>query len=40
MTVEVLTVDELWKENLMKDLDFIECDVEGGELDVIRGGSS
>ena len=37
-TVEMLTLDELWKRNLMPRLDFIKCDVEGAELDVIRGG--
>lgn len=38
MTVDVLTLDELWKKSRMKDLDFIKCDVEGGELEVVRGG--
>jgi FkbM family methyltransferase len=38
MTVDVLTLDELWKKNAMKDLAFIKCDVEGAELDVVRGG--
>jgi FkbM family methyltransferase len=36
--VKVLTLDELWKANTIKRLNFIKCDVEGGELEVIRGG--
>jgi FkbM family methyltransferase len=38
MWVETLTLDELWKSNGITDLDFIKCDVEGGELEVIQGG--
>jgi FkbM family methyltransferase len=38
MTVDVLTLDELWKKNKIKDLNFVKCDVEGGELEVLRGG--
>ena len=37
-TVEVLSLDELWKRNIIQRLDFIKCDVEGSELEVIRGG--
>ncbi len=37
-TVDVLTLDELWKRNTIQWLDFIKCDVEGSELEVIRGG--
>jgi len=36
--VDVLTLDELWKQNIIRCLDFIKCDVEGSELEVIRGG--
>jgi FkbM family methyltransferase len=36
--VNVLTLDHLWKVNTIQNLDFIKCDVEGGELDVIQGG--
>jgi FkbM family methyltransferase len=35
--VKVLTLDGLWKANTIQRLDFIKCDVEGGELEVIRG---
>jgi FkbM family methyltransferase len=35
--VKVLTLDELWKTNTIGRLNFIKCDVEGGELEVIRG---
>jgi FkbM family methyltransferase len=37
--VDVLTLDELWKRKIIERLDFVKCDVEGSELDVIRGGS-
>ncbi len=37
-TVEVLTLDELWRSNAISRLDFIKCDVEGAELDVLQGG--
>lgn len=37
-TVEVLTLEELWKRNTIPCLHFIKCDVEGSELEVIRGG--
>jgi FkbM family methyltransferase len=36
-TVNVSRLDDLWKNNTIPHLDFIKCDVEGGELDVIRG---
>jgi FkbM family methyltransferase len=37
--VKVLTLDELWKTNTIRRLNFIKCDVEGSELEVIRGAS-
>ena len=36
-TVDVLALDDLWKKNTIPRLDFIKCDVEGSELEVIRG---
>lgn len=36
-TVEVFTLDDLWKQNEIKDLDFIKADVAGAELEVIAG---
>jgi hypothetical protein len=30
-------LDDLWKEGAIPRLDFIKCDVEGAELEVIRG---
>jgi FkbM family methyltransferase len=36
--VKVLTLDGLWKSNSIQRLDFIKCDVEGGELEVMHGG--
>jgi FkbM family methyltransferase len=33
--VEGLPVDDIWPDN--QPLDFVKCDVEGGELDVLRG---
>jgi len=38
MTVEVLTLDDLWKQGDLPGLDFIKCDVEGSEWEVIQGG--
>lgn len=35
--VKVVTLDELCKTNTIGRLNFIKCDVEGGELEVIRG---
>jgi len=36
--VKVLTLDQLAGAGTIKRLDFVKCDVEGGELDVIAGG--
>jgi FkbM family methyltransferase len=36
--VKVLTLDDLFKRRVVARLDFIKCDVEGGELEVLRGG--
>ncbi|HXG06322.1 MAG TPA: FkbM family methyltransferase, partial [Nitrososphaera sp.] len=36
--VEVMTLDSFWKQKIVPRIDFIKCDVEGGELEVIRGG--
>jgi FkbM family methyltransferase len=36
--VDVLTLDELAKRQVITHLDFVKCDVEGGELEVLRGG--
>jgi FkbM family methyltransferase len=36
--VEVFTLDELWERRTIARLDFVKCDVEGSEFDVIRGG--
>ncbi len=38
VTVEILTLDDLWKEGSIQTLHFIKCDVEGGEWEVIQGG--
>lgn len=37
--VEMLTFNDLWKSKVVSRLDFIKCDVEGGELAVVRGGA-
>jgi len=36
--VTVSTLDELGRRGIVRELDFIKCDVEGFELEVIRGG--
>jgi FkbM family methyltransferase len=36
-TVEVRTLDELWKSGTVPQLQFIKCDVEGSELEVFKG---
>jgi FkbM family methyltransferase len=36
--VEVFALDELWKTGTVPHIDFVKCDVEGGELEVIQGG--
>jgi FkbM family methyltransferase len=36
--IDVLTLDDLYKRQIIARLDFIKCDVEGGELQVILGG--
>jgi hypothetical protein len=35
--VETVTLDGLWKAGAFPRLDFVKCDVEGSELDVVRG---
>jgi FkbM family methyltransferase len=35
--VHVLTLDDLWKSHRIQHLDFIKCDVEGSEREVIQG---
>lgn len=37
-TVTVRTLDELYVTRELSDISFIKCDVEGAELDVLRGG--
>jgi len=39
-TVEVFTLDDLWKQQKVKDLDFIKADVAGAELEVIAGAKT
>jgi FkbM family methyltransferase len=39
-TVQVLTIEELWKSKTFTHLDFIKCDVEGAELVVVEGAMS
>lgn len=36
--VDVLTLDELWRQNTIERLDFIKCNVKGSEMQVIQGG--
>lgn len=36
-TADVVTLDELWKKSIKQPLDFIKSDVEGAELEVVRG---
>jgi FkbM family methyltransferase len=36
--IEVLTLDEMRRRQIITRLDFVKCDVEGGELQVILGG--
>lgn len=38
--VKVLTLDELWSNGVIDHLDFVKCDVEGAELDILSGGLS
>jgi FkbM family methyltransferase len=39
-TVDVFALDDLWRQNGMRNLDFIKADVAGAELDVITGARS
>lgn len=39
-TIKVLTLDQLAKAGTIGRLDFVKCDVEGGELNVILGGQA
>lgn len=36
--VKVLSLDDLYRGGTLNRLDFMKCDVEGGELDVLHGG--
>jgi len=36
--VDVMALDTLWRDKTISRLHFIKCDVEGSELEVIRGG--
>jgi len=36
--VQLITLDRIWKEQIGRRVDFVKCDVEGGELGVIHGG--
>jgi FkbM family methyltransferase len=38
-TVEVMALDSFQKLKAVHQIDFIKCDVEGGELEVLRGGT-
>jgi FkbM family methyltransferase len=38
--VDVLTLDQLWNQKVFDRLDFLKCDVEGAELQVLAGGLS
>ena len=37
-TTQVVTLDDLWDAKKIHGVDFVKCDVEGGELEVIKGG--
>jgi FkbM family methyltransferase len=36
--VAVLPLDDLWRRETIPRLDFVKCDVEGAELEVLKGG--
>jgi hypothetical protein len=38
--VPVATLDSLWEQRLFPSIDFIKCDVEGSELEVLQGSIS
>ena len=38
-TCKVITLDDYVKENKIGDISFLKCDVEGGELQVLKGGT-
>lgn len=40
VSMDALSLDELYKEKAFSNLDFIKIDVQGAELDVLKGGKS
>ena len=40
VTVNLVTLDSFVKENHIRKLDFIKCDVEGGEFNVLKGAKA
>jgi FkbM family methyltransferase len=38
--VDIISLDELHRRGVIQRVDFIKCDVEGGELEVLQGGQT